>query len=162
MPAWLTATNATTRPATIAASHVRFTSIRVSANASVISMPLTRAFFGICMAVDGGNRHHGPGMLFGIMMLLGQLIMIAGLLSAQFLFTQKFCAFRFDNLILDGQRCSYSGKLGSLIGLAASGIAVGILSDRPPVLLLYVVTGVVVVWRHRQNIQQVLNEQSAK
>jgi glycerol-3-phosphate acyltransferase PlsY len=45
--------------------------------------------------------------------------------------------------------------LGSLIALVASGVAIGVIGDRS-LVILYLATGSVMVWRHRKNIQQFL------
>jgi acyl phosphate:glycerol-3-phosphate acyltransferase len=45
--------------------------------------------------------------------------------------------------------------LGSLVALAATGVAVGVIGSRP-VVLLYLAFASVMVWRHRKNLQQLL------
>jgi glycerol-3-phosphate acyltransferase PlsY len=43
--------------------------------------------------------------------------------------------------------------LGSLVALAATGIAVGVIGDRG-LVVLYLACGAVMVWRHRKNLQE--------
>jgi hypothetical protein len=71
---------------------------------------------GIGYAIDGpggtGRHHHGPGALYFVLAGLGMLIYVAGAFLGGLVFANKFIGFRFDNLVLDGQRCEYKGTVG--------------------------------------------------
>ena len=75
---------------------------------------------GIGMAVDGpthGRHAHGPGGLAIAMTIVGMLIYLGLAFGGGLVFMNKFIGFRFDNLVLDGQRCQYNGTVGSLFML---------------------------------------------
>jgi len=64
-------------------------------------------FYGIGFAIESAARTGGiVALLFGG---VGALILMAGVLTASVLFANKFYAFYYEALVLDGQQCQYTG-----------------------------------------------------
>jgi uncharacterized membrane protein YjgN (DUF898 family) len=70
---------------------------------------------GIGTLIDGpthGRHAHGPGALFYVLAGIGMLIYVSMAFIGGLVFGNKFIGFRFENLVLDGQRCEYKGTVG--------------------------------------------------
>jgi hypothetical protein len=81
----------------------------------VVGMIAFGTFNAIGMAIDGpthGKHAHGPGAIAYLFMLIGLIIYVSLAFVGQLIFANKFIGFRFDNLVLDGQRCEYKGTVG--------------------------------------------------
>jgi len=86
-------------------------------------------FYGIGFALESALRSGGIVMM--LFSLVGMLVMLAGVLTASVLFANKFYAFYYEALSLDGQQCQYIGTPQELakvmlINMILSSITCGI------------------------------------
>ncbi len=73
----------------------------------------TGAVVGIGVGIESAVR--AGGVIAIPFMLVGGLIMFAALIAVPLFFMNKFLAFYFEALTLDGQRCNYVGTAGALL-----------------------------------------------
>jgi hypothetical protein len=75
------------------------------------SIVITLILVGVGVAIDKG------GVITILMAATGFMLMLAGMLCAIILFTNKFYAFYYESLTLDGQPCQYIGTTAELAKL---------------------------------------------
>ena len=63
----------------------------------------------------GSDRHHNPGPLAFAFIGIGALFSIACSLIGTVIYTNKYIEFRYENTVIDGQRCKYVGTPGGLV-----------------------------------------------
>jgi uncharacterized membrane protein YjgN (DUF898 family) len=74
-------------------------------------------FFGIMQAVGVAidhDRRGNPGPIAMVMMLIGMLVYYGVVIVGSILFQNKMFEFRWENTVIDGQRCRYTGTAGGL------------------------------------------------
>jgi hypothetical protein len=74
---------------------------------------ISAIFSGIGVAVDS-DKYGNPGGVAMVLSLLGALIMLAIVFVGSLLLQNKILEFRWENTVIDGQRCRYTGTAGSL------------------------------------------------
>jgi hypothetical protein len=71
---------------------------------------------GTLVAIGAGiESATNTGAAIALFMLLAGLVMIAAAIAVPLMFMNKFFAFYFESLTLDGQRCNYVGTAGELL-----------------------------------------------
>jgi uncharacterized membrane protein YjgN (DUF898 family) len=85
---------------------------------AVVGAVISVVFTAIGMAIDGPGsshgKHHGPGPIAVTMQGLGSVILLVIVMVASLFLYNKIFEFRWDNTIVDGQRCKYTGTPGGL------------------------------------------------
>ena len=90
------------------------------ATMALVTTPMIMA---TAMVASSASAHHGRhassgvegvAMLFSILSIVGMLVGLVAIFVTPLLFLNKFIGFRMDNMVLDGQRCSYKGTVMEL------------------------------------------------
>jgi uncharacterized membrane protein YjgN (DUF898 family) len=67
--------------------------------------------------VHGHGHHSHASPIAAIFVVIGVVLMLAVIAFGFLMLFNKLFAFRMDNLVVDGQRCKYTGSVGGLAGV---------------------------------------------
>jgi uncharacterized membrane protein YjgN (DUF898 family) len=80
----------------------------------VVGQVFSGGFRLVGVAIDH-DKHGNPGMVAGIMILVGALISLVIGSIASLIYNIKQAEFRWENTVIDGQRCKFVGTPGGLV-----------------------------------------------
>ena len=100
----------------------------------IVGAIISGIFGGIGNAVDS-DKYGNPGPIAMVMMLVGALLFASVVFVGSLMLQNKILEFRWENTVIDGQRCRYTGTAGSLFKAMFV-----------PLLLTYITMGIYGPW----------------